>query len=41
MNRKVKISIIIVIIALLASVAYYFLDYNHADETATKYLNGQ
>ena len=40
MNRKVKISIIIVIIALLASVAYYFLDYNHADETATKYLNG-
>ena len=40
MNRKVKIAIIIVIIALLASVAYYFLDYNHADETANKYLNG-
>lgn len=40
MNKKLKIAIIIVIILIIGFVAYYFTEYNHAEESATKYLNG-
>ena len=40
MNKKIKIGIIIILILLLAYVAYYFTEVNHAEEAATKYLNG-
>ena len=40
MNRKIKIGIIIIIVLVIAYAAFTFLSYNHAQDTATKYLNG-
>ena len=40
MNRKVKIGIIVIIVIMLAYFAFTFLSYNHAEKTATDYLNG-
>ena len=40
MNRKIKIGIIIIIVLVIAYAAFTFLSYNHAEDTATKYLNG-
>jgi hypothetical protein len=40
MNKKIKIAIVIIVALILAYSAYYLTDYNHAEETATKYLNG-
>lgn len=40
MNKKIKIAIIIVILLVAGYAAYYFMDYYHAEKTATDYLNG-
>lgn len=40
MNRKIKIGIIIIIVLVIAYAAFTFLSYNHAQDSATKYLNG-
>lgn len=40
MNRKVKIGIIVIIVIVLAYFAFTFFSYNHAEKTATDYLNG-
>lgn len=40
MNRKLKIGIIIIIVLVIAYAAFTFLSYNHAQDSATKYLNG-
>ena len=40
MNKKLKIAIILIIVIIIGFVAYYFSEYNPAEEAATKYLNG-
>jgi len=40
MNKKIKIGIIIIIVLVVAYFAFTFLSYNHAENDATKYLNG-
>ena len=40
MNKKLKIIIIIILIALLVYVAFYFTDYRHAQKQATDLMNG-
>ena len=40
MNRKIKIAIVIIIALIIAYSIYYFTDYSHAQDEATKYLNG-
>ena len=40
MNRKIKIAIVIILVIIAVGVLYYLCDYSHAEETATKYLNG-
>ena len=40
MNRKIKIAIVIIVALIIAYSIYYFTDYSHAQDEATKYLNG-
>ena len=40
MRKKLILILIIIVLALMAYVAFYLTDYSHADEEATAYLNG-
>lgn len=40
MNRKIKLVLLVVLVLILAYVAFYFTDYRHAEKKATDYING-